>query len=278
MKLEAFLIPEDVPSAKSALKRLGEKGFAMAGGTSLHFLAVSGKTAVDLSHLGLSGIRRKGGVFHVGATTPLDELMRDQGPGWVLDQVARHTSTQQIRNISTLGGNLVRVFPWNDFPVALLALDATLCIEGVREEAYPADVYFDGQPFRLFEAGHLLTRVEVPALKRHQGFAYHKEVRLNAGFSLMTAAARVAVKAGRIAEVRLAAGAAISLPARLPRVEAALEGRPAGDARIEEAVATGTSGLAWKGKEGMSDAYAAHLGRVVLADVLAAALRQAEGA
>ena len=277
MKLNEFIIPEDLKSAKSALRKLGEKGFAVAGGTSLHFVTVSDKTAVDLSRLGLSGIKKKGGAFQVGATTSLDDLMKFQGAGWVLDQVALHTSTQQIRNISTLGGNIVRVFPWNDFPVALLALDATMYIEGLREKAYAADEYFDGQPFRLFKAGHLLTRVEVPALKKHQGFAYHKEVRLHAGYSLMTAAARITVKAGRIAEVRLAAGAAISLPSRLAEVETALEGQPADAVSFQEAVAKGTARLAWKGKEGMSDEYAAHLGRVVLVDVLTAALQQAKG-
>jgi len=276
MKLNEFIIPDDLKSAKSTLKKLGDKGFAVAGGTSLHFLAVTEKTAVDLSRLGLSGIQKKGGTFLIGATTTLNELMKYQGQGWVLDQVAVHTSTQQIRNMSTLGGNIVRVFPWNDFPVALLALDATLCIEGAKEKTYSADDYFDGQPFRLFKAGHLLTRIEVPALKKGQGFGYHKEVRLNAGFSLMTAAAKVTVKAGKLAEVRVALGAGISLPARLLEVEAALEGLSIA-APLQEAVAKGTAKLSWKGKEGLSDEYAAHLGRVVLVDVLSAALRQAKG-
>jgi CO/xanthine dehydrogenase FAD-binding subunit len=141
MKLNEFIIPEDLKAAKSALKKLGERGFAVAGGTSLHFLGVTEKTAVDLSHLGLSGIKKKGGSFLVGATTSLGELMKFRGQGWVLDQVALHTSTQQIRNMSTLGGNIVRVFPWNDFPVALLALDATMCIEGGKEKVYSADEY-----------------------------------------------------------------------------------------------------------------------------------------
>lgn len=277
MKLNEFIIPDDLKSAKSALKKLGDKGFAVAGGTSLHFLAVTEKTAVDLSRLGLSGIQKKGGTFLIGATTTLGELMKHQGQGWVLDQVAVHTSTQQIRNMSTLGGNIVRVFPWNDFPVALLALDATLCIEGAKEKTYSADDYFDGQPFRLFKAGHLLTRIEVPALKKGQGFGYHKEVRLSAGFSLMTAAAKVTVKSGKLAEVRLALGAGISLPARLLEVEAALEGLSITAIPLQETVAKGTAMLSWKGKEGLSDDYAAHLGRVVLVDVLSAALRQAKG-
>jgi CO/xanthine dehydrogenase FAD-binding subunit len=277
MVLNEFIIPEDLRSAKSTLKKLGEKGFAVAGGTSLRFLSVSDKTAVDLSHLGLSGIKKKGGIFHIGATTCLDDLMRYRSPGWALDQVARHTSTQQIRNISTLGGNLARVFPWNDFPVALLALDATLVIEGAKEKAYGADEYFDGQPLRLFKPGHLLTRIEVPILKKGQGFGYHKEARLHAGFTLMTAAAVVTVKAGRIKAVRVAVGGGIGFPARLPLVEAALEGQSAESPSLPQAVANGTTELSWKGKEGLSDQYTAHLARVVLVDVLAAALQQAKG-
>ena len=277
MVLNEFIIPEDLRAAKSVLKKLGEKGFAVAGGTSLRFLSVSDKTAVDLSRLGLSGIRKKGGAFHIGATTCLDDLMRYRNQGWVLDQVALHTSTQQIRNISTLGGNLARVFPWNDFPVALLALDATLVIEGTKEKAYAADDYFDGQPLRLFKPGHLLTRIEVPALKKGQGFGYHKEVRLHAGFTLMTAAAVVTVKAGRIKSARVAVGGGIAFPARLFLVEAALEGQPADSPFLTQAVTNGTTELSWKGKEGLSDQYTAHLARVVLVDVLTAALQQAKG-
>jgi carbon-monoxide dehydrogenase medium subunit len=277
MKLTESILPKDLKSAQSALKKLGEKGFAIAGATSLHFLSVTEKTAVDLSHLGLSGIKKKGSTFFIGATTSLDDLIRYQGPGWVLGQVALHTSTQQIRNISTLGGNIVRVFPWNDFPVALLALDAVMYVEGSKEKIYPADDYFDGQPFRLFKAGHLLTQIEVPVLKKGQGFGYHKEVRLHAGFSLMTVAAVVTVKAGRIKDVRVAAGAGIALPARLSLVEAALVGQSVDSPLLQQAVASGTAKLSWKGKEGMSDDYAAHLGRVVLVDVLSAALQQAKG-
>lgn len=277
MKLNEFIIPEDLKSAQSALEKLGEKGFAVAGGTSLHFLGIVEKTAVDISHLGLSGIQKQGGAYLIGATTSLGDLMKFKDQGWVLDQVALHTSTQQIRNISTLGGNIVRVFPWNDFPVALLALDATLYIEGVAEKAYSSDDYFNGQPIRLFQPGQLLTRVEVPVLKPGQGFGYHKEVRLHAGFSLMTAAAVITVKSGRIDGIRVAASAGIALPARLPLVEAALGGQPADAASLQQAVANGTAALAWKGKEGMSDEYAAHLGRVVLMDVLSAALLQAQG-
>jgi aerobic carbon-monoxide dehydrogenase medium subunit len=277
MTFSEFILPEDLRAAKSALKKLGDQGFAVAGGTSLHFLSVADKTAVDLSRLGLSGIKKKGGTFLVGATTPLDDLMRYRSAGWVLDQVALHTSTQQVRNISTVGGNLARVFPWNDLPVALLALDATMVVEGAKEKAYAAGEFFDGQPLRLFKPGHLLTRVEVPALKKGQGFGYHKEVRLHAGFTLMTAAAVVTVKGGRIKEVRAAVGGGVAFPVRLPLLETALEGQPVDAPSLPQAIANGTTEVNWKGKEGLSDAYAAHLGRVVLADVLSAALRQAKG-
>ena len=277
MKLREFIIPDDLRSARSALKKLGGEGLAMAGGTSLHFMGDNVKTAVDISRLGLSGIKKKNGAFLIGATSTLDELAKFKAPGWALGLAARRTSTQQIRNISTLGGNIVRVFPWADFPVALLALDATMHIAGKKERAVKADEFFEAQPARLFKAGDLLLRVETPALKKGQGFGYVKQSRVEAAFSMMTAAALLTVKGGRLQEVRVAVGAGVPFPRRLEGVEAALKGQPADAALFERAVEEGAAGVSWKGKEGMSDEYAAHLACVTIVDALAAALRQAKG-
>jgi CO/xanthine dehydrogenase FAD-binding subunit len=277
MKIDAFIIPEDLHEARAALKKLGAKGFAMAGGTSLHFLEFTGKTAVDITRLGLSGIKKSGATFKIGATTTLDELMSYRGEGWVLDQVAVNTCTQQIRNISTLSGNIVRIFPWNDFPVALLALNATLHIQSKDEDEYEAEEFFKGQPLRLFKPGDLLTRVDVPAIKKGQGFGYHKEARVHAGFSMMTVAAFAEVKNGKLKKIRVAIGAGIGLPSRATALEELLEDQAVDTLDLTELVAKGTAKLPWKGKEGMSNEYAGHLGRVIVVDVLTAALRQAKG-
>jgi CO/xanthine dehydrogenase FAD-binding subunit len=101
---------------------------ALAGASSLLFLRhKEPKTAVDLSRAGPGRHPSGGGDgFAIGAMTSIDELRRPcggrlgAGPGGPANFV-----TQQVRNMSTLGGNIVRVFAWADFPVALLALGAS---------------------------------------------------------------------------------------------------------------------------------------------------------
>ncbi|MFH1436528.1 MAG: FAD binding domain-containing protein [Pseudomonadota bacterium] len=288
MNINDFIIPESLDEARAALKKLGSAALPVAGATAMRFFAEqSSRTAVSIARLGLDGIGRpdageNGKAFRVGAATTLAALMEHRADGWVLDRVARCVATQQVRNISTIGGNIARVFPWADLPVALLALDAEMAILGdAGERTLAADEYFKSQPARLFKDGELLASLTVPAVIAGNGagagFGYHKEVRTAAGFSMMTAAARVTLEAGIIKNARVAAGAAVSFPRRLPDLEQALTGGPADGSGIEKAVAGAAAGVSWKGKEGMSDEYAAHLARVILGDVLALALEEAGG-
>ncbi|MFQ5350981.1 MAG: hypothetical protein ACE5EG_11110, partial [Thermoanaerobaculia bacterium] len=76
---------------------------------------------------------------------------------------------------------------------------------------------------------------------------------------------------------RLAANAALPVPMRLREVEEALEGQPADPARFAAAIEAGIAGLDWRGREGMSDEFARHLGAVILGDVLEQALEAAKG-
>ena len=283
MRINDFIIPDSMDEARAALKKLGSSALPVAGATAMRFFAEkSSRTAVCITRLGLDGISRldNGKAFRVGAATTLAGLMEYGADGWVLDRVARRVATQQVRNISTIGGNIARVFPWADLPVALLVLDAGMTILGDGgERTLTADEYFKSQPARLFKDGELLTAVSVPAVAAGEGagFGYHKEVRTAAGFSMMTAAARIKLDAGVIKSARVAAGAVISFPRRLADLEQKLSGTPADGSGIQQAVAESAAGVSWKGKEGMSDEYAAHLAGVILGDVLAQALVEAKG-
>ena len=278
MRFNDFIVPGSPEEAGTALRQLGSDGIAIAGGTAFHFFQGDNqKTAVDITHIGLGFIEQKDTSFIVGATTCLADIMRFKAEGWVLDQVAQRVSTQQIRNISTIGGNIARIFPWADFPVALLALDAKMLIVGETEERVKADVYFDGQPSRFFSDGRLLHTVVIPQLPAGFGFGYVKDNRVNASFSMMTIAAYVRMEVDCMLELRVAAGAAIPFPARLKHIEDLLLGQKGDESFIRETVAKGIEDVPWKGKEGMSDAYAHQLARVLVADAIVAAVQQAKG-
>jgi len=278
MKLSEFIRPDSLAGARKTLRELGPKGMVLAGGTALHFMP--GKTpvtAVDITGLGLSYIKQKGNFFVIGAATPLADIQRYRGPRWAMHEICRRISTHQIRNVSTIGGNICRVFPWADLPVVLLAMDARLVIYSGKEKEMTADEYFSSQPARLFRGGDLLTAVKIPVLKAHHGFGSVKAARNATAFSLVTIAALLELKDGIIKSARVAAGSGIPFPQRLKPVEAALAGKEASTAVFKEAAAAGGAAAKWVGGEGMSADYIRQLAEVSILDALERAAEFARG-
>ena len=218
MKLCEFLRPASLPAARDNLRELGARGMALAGGTALHFMQDhTPVVAVDITRLGLSFIRPEGDFYRIGATTPLADIQRYRAPRWAMHEICRRISTHQIRNVSTIGGNICRVFPWADLPVVLLAMDARMVIYTGKEEEFAADDYFSTQPAkRFFLDGNVLTAVKVPALQAHHGFGSVKAVRTMASFAMVTVAAVLELEGSLIKSARGAAGSAIPFPRRLP--------------------------------------------------------------
>ena len=278
MKLCEFLRPASLSAARDNLRELGPKGMALAGGTALHFMQDhTPVTAVDLTRLGLSYIRPDGPFYRIGATTPLADIQRYRAPRWALHEICRRISTHQIRNISTLGGNICRVFPWADLPVVLLAMDARMVVYSGQEEEFSADEYFQTQPAKRFLDGNILTSVKVPALKAHHGFGSIKVVRTQASFAMVTVAARLELAGNSIKAARVAAGSAIPFPRRLSEVEAALVGREAVTEVFQEAASKAGADAPWRGREGMTPEYSRHLAEVTILDALERAATFARG-
>jgi CO/xanthine dehydrogenase FAD-binding subunit len=280
MNFADFLIPKTLGEAQEALKTLGRRGRTFAGGTAFQYISDRpDMTAVDITRLGLDGIEKKDGVFCIGATTTLTELVKYRADGWVLGRVATRIPTHQVRNISTIGGNISRLFPWSDLPLALLVLESTILLRGVdSERTVAAKDFLVAQPRRQIAHGELVTEIEVPAVGPPTGFGFRKENTTNAAFALVAAAAAITLDGDRMAKVRLAANGALPIPMRMDRVEAALEGQSADPALFKAAIEHGIDGLEWQGREGMSDEFARHLASVILQDALEEALEAAPGA
>jgi CO/xanthine dehydrogenase FAD-binding subunit len=241
----------------------------LAGGTAFHFLQnTTPVAAVDITRLGLSFIRREDDFFIIGATTPLADIQRYRSPGWAMHEICRRIATHQIRNISTIGGNLFRVFPWADLPVVLLALNARMVMHRDKEELFTVDDFLVNQPAKRFAPGDLLTAVQIPVLQAGQGFGSVKAARNVTSFSLVTVAAALELQDGQIKRARVAAGSALPFPRRLLEVEEALCGREATLTVFQEAAAKAKSAAAWREREGMSSGYIQHLAEVSIIDAL----------
>ena len=145
----------------------------------------------------------------------------------------------------------VAVSPSDTAP-ALVALDAQMVIRGPRgERVVNAEDYFVGPGIditrmTILQPGELLTSIRVPATWSGAQFYFEKvRDRQVWDFPLVNVASAIKFSNSRIDAARIVVGAVAATPKRLPKVEAAVVGRPrdeqtadmAGRMAVEGAVA-----------------------------------------
>jgi carbon-monoxide dehydrogenase medium subunit len=254
--------PSTVAEAVEALSA-HDGARALAGGQTLVNVmkarAASPDVLVDLADLEeLRSIsRRPDGALEIGAMVTYTSLMTspevsDHGP--ILAEVAAQIADVQVRNRGTLGGNVCSSDPTNHYPPLMVALGATMTIQGPSgEREVPAEEFFLGVYMTAVGLGELLTKVTVPP-SRGAGFASVPIGR--DGTCIVNAAARLDGDRARVA-----IGCVSAVPVV---VEAAPD-----DASVRDAVRGA-------GLDPPSDVHASAEYRRHLAEVLAArAVRQA---
>jgi CO/xanthine dehydrogenase FAD-binding subunit len=223
----------------------------LAGGTLLMPVinneATDVQSLVSTRRLGLAGIRRDGSRITIGAATTLGGLGRDPALSF-LKPVVESIASPPIRNLATVGGNLLAPQPYGDFAVALLALDADVEIAGAAGmRAVPVSVFL----VEGVQRGEIVTAVSF-AIPPAGAWFYTKAMRrkLNSA-AIVTVAAVIAQADGVVTAARVALGGAGPRPRRAPSVEAALIGKP-----IDAVAVTAAAEKARDDAEPYSDAYA----------------------
>lgn len=131
-----YIRVESAAEALDELHRLKGNGRVIAGGTDLILqLKTGGKKTrclIDVSSVSsLRGITHKSGKICIGAATThaqisTSSLLTTNAPS--LSEACSQIGSPQIRNIGTVGGNIVNAQPAADSAIALLALDASCTI------------------------------------------------------------------------------------------------------------------------------------------------------
>src|ERR1700690_527726 len=81
--------------------------------------------------LKLDGIAIEGCKATIGAAVTMAKIAAHPGLGF-LKPVAGSIGGSAVRAMATVGGNLFAPYPFGDFTVALLALDAVVTVEGAQ--------------------------------------------------------------------------------------------------------------------------------------------------
>jgi CO/xanthine dehydrogenase FAD-binding subunit len=143
--------------------------------------------------------------------------------------------------MGTVGGNLFAPSPYGDFTVALLALDATVAVQGgfgARE--IPIEEFLQS---RERQAGALVLSVSCTRPASADAFRYRKVARIKPkGGSVITLAAHLPVSGGRVAGARIALGSMAPTQIRSRAAERAIEGRALDAAAIAAAATAASEG------------------------------------
>lgn len=240
MSIQTYFQPHSLAEATSLLAEHGPSLLIMAGGTVVMPLINDGistpEKVLGLRQAGLSYVRQEDGAVHIGATTPLTQML-DLAAIPLLQEAARHTATWTIRNMGTVGGNLFVPPPAGDFAVALLALDAQVRLARAGgERIVPLASFWTGFMQTALAADELLAEILVPVPAGRTAFVKYGRKHANTP-AIVTVAAHVVLDGGRVQQARLALGAAGPHPIRARKAEASLEGRAWDDAAIAAAAA-----------------------------------------
>jgi len=194
---------------------------------------------IDITHAGLSYIRRKGKACVIGATTTMAALENSPAiralAGGILARAASACGSVQIRNMATLGGNLANGSPAADTATPLLALDAEVVLADARgRRKIPLTAFYSGA--RKTKAGKtLIVEVAIPALPRGGRWSFQKLGRTASDISLVNAAAGLQLDSqGRVKWVRIALGAVAPTPIRAVNAEKLLVGRKVDQSTLAE--------------------------------------------
>jgi len=160
-----YVKPANIPEA---VKVLGADpdAKALAGGQTfipvLKQRLAKPSTVVDLSELGLTGIKAEPGKITIGAMSTHHLIESNQDvqksiPG--LAKMASWIGDVQVRHRGTMGGSLANNDPSACYPSAVLACGATIYTD---KRSIKADDYFQGMFTTALEPGELITAIEFP--------------------------------------------------------------------------------------------------------------------
>jgi carbon-monoxide dehydrogenase medium subunit len=198
---------------------------------------------VYLGNLGLTGVKDKGKELVIGACVTLSELLEnpclgDKVPA--LHQALEKMAGLSVRNIATIGGNIMNASPAADSVPPLMVLEASFTLRSQQgERQIKAADFFTGPGKTQIKPGEILVSITVPYGKGSS--AFEKLGRRQAEtLSVVSAAAYIEAGNGVFKTVRLALGS-VGPTVVVSKAVAGLAGKPVSEETVEQAVAAITS-------------------------------------
>ncbi|MGD0024259.1 MAG: xanthine dehydrogenase family protein subunit M [Xanthobacteraceae bacterium] len=227
-----YLAPKTIEEACSALAAHGERAVAVAGGTDL-FVKMKQRKVLPQYVVSLKGIPGLDGIagddtdgLRLGALVTLQSLKNSpvvKRRCGILAQAAAVEASIQIRNIATLGGNIVNASPAADAPLALVAAGARIVVVGAGgERELLLEDLFMAPGKTCLRPGELVKEILVPPLPPGSGAVYLKHALRRSDIAIVAVAVVLTLKKDACTAVRIALGSVAPTIVRAGEAEALL--------------------------------------------------------
>ena len=234
--------PSTLDEACQIMAELKEKARPLAGGTDLLVNmrrgAVSPENVVSLGRIEeLKGVNPSNGQLRLGACLTAAEIGQSKEVNDLINPLgigANSLGSPLIRNVATIGGNLVPARPAADLPPPLMAYGASVVLKNSSgKRTISLDNFFRGPGQTVMEPDELLTEIIIEKPPPYSGGDY---IKLGARKTLVTSIVNVAAflsldgRDGTITSARVVLGAVAPVPMRTTSSEQVLLGEKPTDA------------------------------------------------
>jgi len=255
---------------------------ALAGGQSLlpllRLRMAEPGLLVDLQDITeLQGVQLEADSVRLGALLRHAELAQ-AAPWRLLREAAEATGDRQVRRLGTIGGATAHADPAGDLPAALLAIGATVEIEGPggRREM-PIGGFFLGPLTTALATDEILTGLRLPLPTQGSGSSYRKLRQKASGFALAGVGAMVRLEAGRCVDAGIGVTGVGLAPYAADAARDRLLGTPLAPGDIDAALEMILDGVDVQGDAYASADYRSSMCRLCALQAIESARAQALG-
>lgn len=218
-------------------KVLDSKSVVLAGGTFLSsHLPKNISNIVDITNLRLNYIKKLKKGIAIGALATFDEVANFNMTG-CLGRFLADTATQPLRNMITVGGNVMLPLRWCDTPLLFSVLDAKFVLKSQRQRTVSSDKFFSKLPKQLLKKDEILKEIIIPDLKKIK-IARKKVVRAYDDIPALQIAVAAKLSRKKFEFIRIAYVGQKPLPIRLKKAEKFLLNKVPTEELINQAAET----------------------------------------
>ena len=240
-----YKTPNTIEEAVEFLWKAEGRAKIIAGGTDLVIGLRNGdqspQSIIDITRIEeVRKIEERNGTISIGASVTHSEIASSplvKKYGKVLSDAASEIGSPEIRNLGTIGGNIINASPAADTVPPLIVLNATGRVtskDGMKD--VPLVHLFQGPYQTNLKPHELLAQITFPKLPPVMKTSFLRLARREAmAIARMSIAVVLKIEKWRFEDIRIAVGSITPTPERMSEAEAFLKGKSPNEVTLQKA-------------------------------------------